>query len=65
MNLYLIEYYDTDVDQNDYTTVRGNNENEAVNKFISATKGSKLLVDIIRVSGVDDRTARKQGYNKI
>ena len=59
MKLYLIEYYDIDFDQNDYTTVTGNNENEAAIKFISATKGSKILVDIIRVSGVDDRTARK------
>lgn len=59
MKLYLIEYYDIDFDQNDYTTVTGNNENEVANKFISATRDSKILVDIIRVSGVDDRTARK------
>lgn len=65
MKLYLIEYYDIDFDQNDYTTATGNNENEAANKFISATQGRKILVDIIRVSGVDDRTARKLGYNKI
>lgn len=65
MKLYLIEYYDIDLDQNDYTTVTGNNENEAANKFISATRGSKILVDIIRVSGVDDRTARSWGYTKI
>lgn len=65
MKLYLIEYYDIDFDQNDYTTVTGNNKNEAANKFISATQDSKILVDIIRVSGVDDRTARKLGYNKI
>ena len=59
MKLYLIEYYDVDFDQNDYTTVTGNNENEAANKFISATRGSKILVDIIRVSGVDVKTVGK------
>ena len=65
MKLYLIEYYDIDFDQNDYTTVTGNNENEAATKFISATRGSKILVDIIRVSGADDGTARSWGYTKI
>lgn len=59
MKLYLIEYYDIDFDQNDYTTVTGNNENEAANKFISATKGSKILVDIRRVCGVDVKTVGK------
>lgn len=59
MKLYLIEYYDIDFDQNDYTTVTGNNENEAANKFISATRGSKILVDIIRVNGVEDPYYRK------
>ena len=33
MKLYLIEYYDIDFDQNDYTTVTGNNENEAAVRF--------------------------------
>lgn len=57
MKLYLIEYYDMDFDQSDYTTVTGNSENEAAKKCIHATQGSKILVDI--VSGVDDRTVRK------
>ena len=52
--LYVIEYYDIDLDKTDYATATGNNINDAAKQFIYRTHGRKILVDINRVNGVED-----------
>lgn len=56
--LYVIEYYDIDLDKTDYATT-GNNINDAAKQFIYRTHGRKILVDINRVNGVEDLYYRK------
>ena len=57
--LYVIEYYDNDLDKTDYATATGNNINDAAQQFIYRTHGRKILVDINRVNGVEDPYYRK------
>lgn len=57
--LYVIEYYDIDLDETDYVTATGNNINDAAKQFIHRTHGRKILVDINRVNGVEDPYYRK------
>ena len=46
MNLYMIEYYDTELDMTDYTTVEANNEIDAMKYFIRSTHGKKLQQNV-------------------
>ena len=50
MNLYMIEYYDPELDITDYTTVTANNEIEAMNYFIRTTHGTKIVVECNRLA---------------
>ena len=52
MNLYMIEYYDTELDITDYTTVTASNEIDAMNYFIRSTHGTKIVVECDRLGGV-------------
>ena len=54
MNLYMIEYTDTDLDMTDYTTVTANNEIDAMKYFIRSTHGRKIVVECNRVCGVKE-----------
>ena len=54
MNLYLIEYYDTELDVTDYTTVVANNEIDAMKYFIRSTHGTKIVVECDRLGGVKE-----------
>ena len=51
MNLYMIEYYDTELDITDYITVTANNEIDAMKYFIRTTHG-KIVVECNRLGGV-------------
>ena len=52
MKLYMIEYYDTELDMTDYTTVVANNEIDAMKYFIRSTMGEKIVVECNRLGGV-------------
>ena len=54
MNLYMIEYYDTELDMTDYTTVVANNEIDAMKYFIRTTHGTKIVVECNRLCGVKE-----------
>ena len=54
MNLYMIEYYDTELDMTDYTTVEANNEIDAMKYFIGSTHGTKIVVECNRLGGVKE-----------
>ena len=54
MNLYMIEYYDTELDMTDYTTVVANNEIDAMKYFIRSTMGKKIVVECNRLGGVKE-----------
>lgn len=51
MKLYLIEYFDTETDSTDYTTVSANNQMDAIKYFIYKTHGTKIVTEINKVSG--------------
>lgn len=51
MKLYLIEYFDTETDTTDYTTISANNQTEAIKYFIYKTHGTKIVTEINKVSG--------------
>lgn len=51
---YMIEYYDTELDMTDYTTVTANNEIDAMKYFIRSTHGTKIVVECNRVGGVKE-----------
>lgn len=51
MKLYLIEYFDTEIDSTDYTTVSANNQMDAIKYFIYKTHGTKIVTEINKVSG--------------
>ena len=51
MKLYLIEYFDTETDTTDYTTISANNQTEAIKYFIYKTHGTKIVIEIHKVSG--------------
>lgn len=53
MNLYMIEYYDQELDITDYTTVTANNVIDAMNYFIRSTYGTKIVVECNRLGGVE------------
>ena len=42
MNLYMIEYYDTELDMTDYTTVAANNEIDAMKYLLEQHMEQKL-----------------------
>ena len=50
MKLYMIEYYDTELDMTDYTTVVANNEIDAMKYFIRSTHGTKIVVECNRLA---------------
>ena len=52
MNLYMIEYYDPELDITDYKTVTANNEIDAMKYFIRLTQGTKIVVECNRLGGV-------------
>ena len=52
MNLYMIEYYDPEVDIRDYEAVRANSEIDAIKYFIRSTHGTKIVVECNRLGGV-------------
>ena len=54
MNLYMIEYYDTELDDTDYTTVVANNKIDAMKYFIRSTHGTKIVVECNRLGGVKE-----------
>ena len=54
MNLYMIEYYDTELDMTDYTTVTASNEIDAMKYFIRSTQGTKIVVECNRLGGVKE-----------
>ena len=54
MNLYMIEYYDTELDMTDYTTVVASNEIDAMKYFIRSTQGTKIVVECNRLGGVKE-----------
>ena len=54
MNLYLIEYYDPELDITDYKTVTANNEIDAMKYFIRSTYGKKIVVECNRLGGVKE-----------
>ena len=54
MNLYMIEYYDTELDITDYKTVTANNEIDAMKYFIRSTHGRKIVVECNRVCCVKE-----------
>lgn len=54
MNLYMIVYYDTELDMTDYTTVAANNEIDAMEYFIRSTHGTKIVVGCNRLGGVKE-----------
>ena len=49
MNLYMIEYYDPELDITDYEAVRANNELDAMKYFIRSTHGTKIVVECSRM----------------
>lgn len=51
MKLYLIEYFDTETDITDYTTVSANNQMDAIKYFVYKTHGTKIVTEINKVSG--------------
>lgn len=53
LNLYMIEYYDTELDMTDYTTVTANNEIDAMKYFIRSTHGTKIVIECNRLGGVE------------
>lgn len=53
MNLYMIEYYDQELDMTDYKTVTANNEIDAIKYFIRSTQGTKIVVECNRLGGVE------------
>ena len=54
MNLYMIEYYDPELDITDYKTVTANNEIEAIKYFIRSTHGTKIVVECNRLGAVKE-----------
>lgn len=54
MNLYLIEYYDPELDITDYEIVTANNEIDAMNYFIRSTYGKKIVVECNRLGGAKE-----------
>ena len=46
MNLYMIEYYDPELDITDYKTVTANNKIDAMKYFIRSTHGTKLQQNV-------------------
>ena len=54
MNLYMIEYYDTELDMTDYITVTANNKIDAMKYFIRSTHGTKIVVECNRLGGVKE-----------
>ena len=54
MNLYMIEYYDTELDITDYKTVTASNEIDAMKCFIRSTHGTKIVVECNRLSCVKE-----------
>lgn len=53
MNLYMIEYYDPELDITDYKTVTANTEIDAMKYFIRSTYG-KIVVECNRLGGVKE-----------
>ena len=51
MNKYMIEYYDSETDSTDYDTVSGNDEIDAMKRFIRLTHGTKVVLEIDRLHG--------------
>lgn len=45
MNMYRIEYYNTELDRFDYAHVNGCNNVDAMRKFIKATNGTKIITE--------------------
>ena len=54
MKLYMIEYYDPELDIRDYKAVRANNEIDAIKYFIRSTHGTKIVVECNRLGGVKE-----------
>lgn len=54
MNLYMIEYYDTELDITDYKIVTANNEIDAMKYFIRSTHETKIVVECDRLGGVKE-----------
>ena len=54
MNVYMIEYYDTELDTTDYTTVTANNEIEIMRRLMRSTHGTKIVVECNRLGGVKE-----------
>jgi hypothetical protein len=54
MNLYLIEYYDPELDITDYNIVTANNEIDAMKYFIRSTHGTKIVVECNRLGVVKE-----------
>ena len=54
MNLYMIEYYDTELDMTDYTTVTANNEIDAMKYFYQINTWNKIVVECNRLGGVKE-----------
>lgn len=50
MKLYTIEYYDTETDTTDYTTVCADNQIKAMKDFIRRTHGTKIITEIDKVN---------------
>ena len=54
MNVYMIEYYDSETDSTDYDTVSGNDEIDAMKRFIRLTHGTKVVLEIDRSHGAGE-----------
>ena len=65
MKLYMIEYYDTELDMTDYTTVTANNEIDAMKYFIRATHGTKIVVECNRLGGVKEKLKVRLDHGRI
>ena len=52
MKLYMIEYYDPELDIRDYKAVTANSEIDAMKYFIRSTHGTKIVVECSRLGGV-------------
>ena len=54
MNEYMIEYYDSETDSTDYDTVSGNDEIDAMKRFIRLTHGTKVVLEVDRLHGAGE-----------
>ena len=65
MNVYMIEYYDTELDMTDYTTVVANNKIDAMKYFIRSTHGTKIVVECNRLGGVKENQKGRFDHGRI